>query len=170
MDVPSLETDRLFLRAPADADAALYIDFFTDDDASTFYGGPLAPAKAWGRLAQDVGHWQLRGYGVWIIQPKGTDSGVGTCGFAWPTGWPRRELTWWIAPHARRLGYAKEASQAVIAHAYTVWQWPIVETHMKDENTAARRLVESLGGTRVAREPFPDGHDRDIFHIPPPRS
>ena len=46
--------------------------------------------------------------------------------------------------------------------------WPVVETHMRDENTPARRLATRLGGTVTRRETFPDGVTRDVFALPRP--
>ena len=37
---------------------------------------------------------------------------------------------------------------------------------MRDENRAARRLAERLGGKVVRRETFPDGVPRDVFRLP----
>lgn len=81
-------------------------------------------------------------------------------------GWPRSEVTWWIAPSGRGQGFATEASRAVISFAYDVLGWELVETHMDDENEAVRRPVVRLGGEIIARETFPNGHDRDIFSLP----
>jgi hypothetical protein len=53
---PAIETARLVLRAPAASDFPVYRDFYADADASAFYGGPLAPALAWRKLAFDIGH------------------------------------------------------------------------------------------------------------------
>ena len=86
--------------------------------------------------------------------------------FFWPSGWPRRELTWWLTTNARRQGFAAEASRAVVKFAYGELGWELVETHMLDSNEAARGLVESLGGKVIAREEFPDGQLRNVYAIP----
>lgn len=91
---------------------------------------------------------------------------VGGCGIVWPEDWPRHELTWWIAPAARRQGYALEASRAAIAWAHDSLGWDQVETHMNDGNQPARRLAEKLGGTIIGRETFPDGISRNIYVLP----
>jgi [ribosomal protein S5]-alanine N-acetyltransferase len=91
---------------------------------------------------------------------------LGGCGLWWPEGYPRSELTWWIIPSARRQGYALEASRAAIRFAYDVLEWPLVETHMNDDNVAARELVLKLGGALLVRETFPDGLTRDVFTLP----
>ncbi|MEM5581548.1 GNAT family N-acetyltransferase [Roseibium sp. AS2] len=163
-----LETRRFLLRLPEARDFSVYRAFYGDGEASRFYGGPLRADQAWRVLAGHLGHWQLRGYGVWAIAPKGGADIIGGCGFVWPEGWPRRELTWWLMPAARGTGAAVEVSQAAIRHAYECFGWSKVETHMNDENLAARGLVRKLGGEPIAREHFPDGLERTVYGFPGP--
>jgi RimJ/RimL family protein N-acetyltransferase len=164
--IPTLITDRLLLRAPDASDFPLYRDFYADEQASIFYGGPISGAQAWRRLAQDIGHWALRGHGMWTIVEISSGLAVGGCGIVHPEGWPRHELSWWIMPAARRQGYALEGSRAAVRWALTALAWPAVETHMKDDNLPARSLVTKLGGKLIAREAFPDMIVRDVFAIP----
>ncbi len=154
------------LRAPGNGDERAYRDFYADGEASKFYGGPLAADAAWIKLARDVGHWHLRGYGPWVLEGKETGEVVGGCGLFLHSGWQRPELTWWIASGARRRGYAREASIAVIDFGYETLQWDSVQTYFKDENTAAKLLVQSFGGVCIARATFPDGVDRDVYELP----
>lgn len=164
--IPTLETDRLILRTPQESDFSVYRDFFADAEASSLYGGPMGADRAWRVLATDLGHWMLRGYGRWSVIEKAGGRMVGGCGLWWPEGYPRSELTWWIIPSARRHGYALEASKAAVRFGYRTLGWSLVETHMKDENVAARRLAEKLDGVVLARELFPDGLERDIYALP----
>ena len=163
---PRIETERLVLRAPVADDFPVYERFYADAAASAAYGGPLNTRQAWRTLAADVGHWQLRGYGMWSVIVRESGKMAGGCGFYWPEGWPRCELTWWIAPAARRQGYALEASRAAIRFAYDTLGWKLVETHMSDENEAARGLAVKLGGRVIAREMFPDGRERNVYGLP----
>ena len=165
--IPTLQTDRLRLIPPSLAADALYQRFYTDAEASAFYGGPLSPQAAWMRLAADLGCWQLQGFGVWVVQRRDDDALLGVCGFWQGRGWPR-ELTWWLLPTARGQGYAQEASHAAIRHAYEHFGWEAVETYMKDDNSAARALVLRLGAEQVGRQGFPDGVERDLFRFPRP--
>ncbi len=164
--IPEIETERLLLRAPRSDDFQTYRDFFADAAASAFYGGPLETHQAWRVLATDLGHWQLRGYGRWAIESREDGMMIGGCGLWWPAGWPRSELTWWLCPSGRGKGFATEASRAAISFAYDVLDWELVETHIDDDNDVARRLISRLGGKIIARESFPDGHERDIFALP----
>ena len=93
---------------------------------------------------------------------------VGGGGVGGPEGVRCPGLSWWIVPSARRNGYALEASRAAIAFGYDMLGWDLVETHMNDDNVAARALVQKLGGTKILREKFPDGLERDIFGLPRP--
>jgi ribosomal-protein-alanine N-acetyltransferase len=163
MPIPTIETARLILRAPCADDFPVYRAFYDDAEASALYGGPLPAELAWRKLAVDIGHWALRGFGMWSLVERSNGRTIGSCGIVWPEGWPRHELTWWVVPGARRRGYAEEASRAAIDWARTALGWPWVETHMNDENVAARRLAEKLGGSVMTRETFPDGLTRSVY-------
>ncbi|MEG3124773.1 GNAT family N-acetyltransferase [Sphingomonas sp. GB1N7] len=165
-----IQTARLTLRCPTVDDFPIYREFYSDAEASSFYGGPIDTAAAWRRLAFDIGHWALRGHGMWSVVERASDRMIGGCGLLWPEGYPRSELTWWILPAARRQGFASEASAAVIAFGYEVLGWSTIETHMKDENVAAHLLAARLGSRIIAREVFPDGIARDVHAFPKPGS
>jgi [ribosomal protein S5]-alanine N-acetyltransferase len=167
MKVPTLSTARLHLLPLGKHCEDMYQRFYTDAVASRTYGGPLNPAAARTRLASDIGTWMLQDFGVWAVQESDSARLVGVCGFWQGWEWPK-ELTWWLLPEARGKGYAREASNAVIALAYEEWKWPDVQTYMQDENLEARALVLRLGGFKITRQLFPDGIERDVFRLPRP--
>ncbi len=167
LDIPVLQTDRLNLRAPQAGDADAYARFFSDAGASLFYGGPLRADQAFGVLGRDIGHWALRGFGKCTVTRDGAV--LGGCGIVHPEGWPGHELTWWLLPEARGQGIAWEASRRVLTWARDTLGRDRVETHFRDDNIAARRLTESLGGYRLRRQSFPDGVARDVYAIPTAR-
>lgn len=69
----------------------------------------------------------------------------------WANG--KVEIGYWIAPWARRQGYAAEAVRAVAAYAYSIG-FHRVELLAAVGNTASRRVAESAGFTQegVLRE------------------
>jgi RimJ/RimL family protein N-acetyltransferase len=160
-------TDRLVFERPGPAHAPAYIEFFADEDASRWYGGPLRPDQAWRRLAEDVGHWHLHGFGIWMLRLRESAAVVGGCGLWHPQTWPLPELTWWLLPGARGTGLATEASRAVIDHATRFLGWQSVPTFHDDANLAAARMVERLGGVEGDRIAFPDGVERIVWHFRP---
>lgn len=167
MMIPTIETGRLRLVSPSLDCFDVYERFYTDAEASKMYGGPIGREQVWARLKADLGSWYLLGFGTWVIQLKSNDSFIGTCGFWQGKDWPR-ELTWWVMPEGRGQGFATEASNAALMHAYNEFKWIKVETYMNDENIAARSLVEKLGGFKSKRQKFSDGISRDVYELPKP--
>ena len=166
MTIPEIRTERLILRAPAKDDFGIYREFYSDAEGSKAYGGPLDAEQAWRKLAYDIGHWELRGFGMWSAFHMRTGEMVGGAGLVHPEDWPCPELTWWIIPGSRRQGYAMELSKAVICFGYEQLGWDAVRTYMNDDNLPAKRLVEKLNGVVTRRQVFPDGLERDIYTLP----
>ncbi|MEM7058856.1 MAG: GNAT family N-acetyltransferase [Pseudomonadota bacterium] len=167
--VVTLETDRLNLVQPASQHLHHYLAFYAiPNDQKGGYRAPRPQDEVEGLLARDIAEWARNGFGMFLLFRKGDAAFVGGTGLAHPADWPRHELTWWLMPVARGTGFATEASRAVLTWAYMVLGWPVVETHMRDENLPARRLAERLGGTKITREVFPDGIARDVFTLPQP--
>ena len=111
-DIPVLETPRLVLRGPEAGDYPDFKATFTSYRAR-FMGGPLNPYEAWMLYAAEIGHWQIRGYGMWMIHDKATDETYGMAGGWKPAKWPEPEIAWVIWPEKSGRGFALEAVHAV---------------------------------------------------------
>ena len=70
MDIPLLETRRLWLRPPQLADFEPLCELMADEEVTRFIGGVQSPALVWRSLCGIVGHWQLRGYGLFSVMEK----------------------------------------------------------------------------------------------------
>lgn len=162
MPIPSLQSPRRLLTPPDRDSEALSLRCHSDAGASTSCGGPLTFGAALSRLAHDLGVWHLDGYGVSIIRRADDGMRVGVCGSLQGLGWPR-EPKGWLLPEARGRGFALIGSTAALTHACEVFRWVRVETHMADENIAARALARRLGGEAVRRQVLPDGVERDVL-------
>ncbi|MEM6972104.1 MAG: GNAT family N-acetyltransferase [Pseudomonadota bacterium] len=167
MQFPRLETERLTLRAPEARDLRAYTAFYTDSEAARWKGGALRHDQVWRRLAEDIGHWHLKGFGVWMLVRRDDGQVVGGTGLWHPEGWPRHELTWWLLPHSRGTGLALEASRAIVSFAVNSLGWPSVETHIEASNLPALRLARRLGGEVIGHETFPDGVEREVIRLAP---
>ena len=165
---PTLTTERLTLVPPQPAHLDHYLAFYAiPNDQKGSYRAPRPRNEVEALLAGDIAEWTRNGFGMWLLFHDGVF--VGGTGLAHPADWPRHELTWWLMPGARGTGFATEASQAVLGWAYDTLGWSTVETHMRDENTPARKLAERLGGTKITRDMFPDGIARDVYALPHPK-
>jgi RimJ/RimL family protein N-acetyltransferase len=143
--IPSLETDRLILRAPSMADCRPFMAFL-GSDRSRFVGGPVAERVALRAFGHAVGLWVLRGYSMHIMTLKGSDQPIGWVGPWYPLVWTEPELSWslWDAAHEGK-GYITEAMRALLP---TVWDLIGTDTAVSvidTGNVASRRVAEALG-------------------------
>ena len=116
----TLQTERLTLRMFRDGDLDDYAALVADPEVMRYIGNGATGdrATAWRHMAMLLGHWQLRGYGVWAVTETGRDRVIGRLGFFNPEGWPGFELGWMLARAARGKGYATEAARAALAYAF----------------------------------------------------
>jgi RimJ/RimL family protein N-acetyltransferase len=141
-----IETKRLLLRELREDDAPAYAQMCADPEVMRYVGGELLSADdAWRQLAMLVGHWTLRGFGMWAVEDRAGDF-VGRVGLHFPLGWPERELGWALARKHWGQGYALEAAAAVRDHAFRDRQRPRLASFIHPENARSIRLAERLGG------------------------
>ncbi|MEM7720826.1 MAG: GNAT family N-acetyltransferase [Pseudomonadota bacterium] len=158
MTNPILTTDRLLLRKPDDRDTAAAIAFLGSERAASV-GGPIGPGEAWRAHAKMVGHWTLRGFGLFTITDRKTEDPVGLCGPYFPGDWPEGELGWhiWRADYEGK-GIAHEAALAVRRWVYDTLDWPTCVSYIAPGNARSIALAERLGARRddTAEKPDPD--------------
>lgn len=154
-DTPVLETERLILRRPQSSDAKAFMDFFATDRAQ-YVGGPLEPRQAWYFFGTEIGHWEMRGYGMYTVTTKASDYALGIVGHWYPWGWPETEVGWVLFDPAQEgKGYASEAARACVDYAWQVLDWSTVVSYIAPENAASIRLAERLGAVLDPRAAVP---------------
>lgn len=164
-----LETSRLILRQPQPDDWDAAKDFFMSE-RSVGIGGPYSHGQAWRAFAAEVGHWQIRGYGMWVVTQKGADAAIGMIGPWCPADWPEKEIGWMIwAPGLEGTGIATEAARAAINHAWTVLKWDTIVSYIAPENARSIALAEKLGAVLDpdAPQPLPNKHSLVYRHPKP---
>lgn len=144
-DIPVLETERLRLRAFRLSDFEDYAAMCWDPEVARYLLTRLTREQAWRHLAFLVGHWVLRGYGMWAVEEKETGAFVGRIGFADPEGWPGCELGWALVRRFWGGGYATEGARAALAYGFTVLRKDRVISLIHPENQASIRVAERLG-------------------------
>ena len=173
-DIPRLETERLRLRAFAARDFEPYAAMMADAEVTRYLGDgrPLARADAWRQLAYLMGHWALRGFGLWAVEERATGALVGRIGLLEPEGWPGFELAYTLARPAWGRGYAREGAAAALAYARETLGREEVISIIRPENLASIRVAIALGATRDRTVEF-FGSPADIYRYPrgvhPPR-
>ena len=142
--IPTIETERLLLRAPSLADFEPEAEFFASDRAS-HVGGKMPREQVWRWLASVVGHWAFRGFGFFGVEEKSTSRYLGHVGPWFPEGWPEREIGWTLMNGAEGKGYAFEAAKAARAWAYKTLGWDTAISMILHGNSRSVALAERLG-------------------------
>jgi RimJ/RimL family protein N-acetyltransferase len=169
--IPTLETERLRLRAFRQSDIDDYAALNADPEVLRYLGsGPAWDrSRSWRHMAFLVGHWKLGGAGMWAMEHRETGDFVGVAGFAEPEGWPGFELAGILAQRFWGQGYATEAGRAALAYAFTVLKKDRVISLIYPENRASIRVAERLGETlegriqHLEREMLVYGLDREVY-------
>jgi RimJ/RimL family protein N-acetyltransferase len=144
----TLHTPRLTLRMLRDEDLDAYAELYGDPEAARFIGGEgraLSRAEAWRNLAMVVGHWTLRGYGMWAAVETRTQAVVGRIGFFNPEGWPGFELGWALRRRYWGRGFATEGARAALDYAFRELGRDHVISVVDPENRRSIRVAERLG-------------------------
>ncbi|MBI1913994.1 MAG: GNAT family N-acetyltransferase [Planctomycetes bacterium] len=143
----TLETERLVLRLLRESDLDAYAEMCGDPEVMRFLGNgqPMSRADAWRNLAMMLGHWQLRGYGLWAVEEKASGVLVGRVGFWEPEGWPAFEVGWTLRRAWWGRGFATEAARAALDHAFRRMGRMHVISLIRAGNLASVRVAERLG-------------------------
>ncbi|HEY0013213.1 MAG TPA: GNAT family N-acetyltransferase [Allosphingosinicella sp.] len=152
---PTLETPRLILRPPEQADFEAWAEFMAEADTMTFIGGVTSRAEAWQALAMVAGHWALRGFGLFGVIEKASGRWIGRVGPIFPEGWPGTEIGWGLARAHLGKGYATEAAAATMDWAFDTLGWTGVIHCIDPANTASIAVAERLGSAHRGKGLLP---------------
>ena len=165
-EIPTIETTRLSLRGPEPQDYPDFKATFTSYRAR-FMGGPLNAYESWMLYAAEIGHWDIRGFGMWMVHDRVTDETYGMVGGWQPAKWPEREIAWVIWPDKAGRGYALEAAHAARSYFYRQQNWETAVSYIDPKNLDSIRLAERLGAQRDDSAASIDGNDVVYRHPSP---
>lgn len=156
VNIPTIETARLRMRAFREDDFEQYAVIMADPEVTRYLGdgNALSRAEAWRQMAMILGHWQLRGYGLWAVEEKETGVLLGRIGCFYPEGFPRFEVGYTLGRHAWGKGYASEGAAAALHYARTVLKRTGVTSVIKEGNVRSAAVASRLGATHVDTVPF----------------
>jgi RimJ/RimL family protein N-acetyltransferase len=162
MDDPSdIDTERLTLRRPTLADFDDAVAMYADADVTRHLGGrTFTREECWMRLLRGVGHWQLFGFGFWVVRVRQSEQYVGEVGFGefrrdiQPNYEGTPEIGWVLARSAHRQGYATES--ALAAHRWLEARHGACRTVciIEPENAGSLRVAAKCGYTEFARTTY----------------
>ena len=146
---PTVETERLILRGWRADDFEDHARICADPETMRFIGDghTYDRREAWRVLAQLLGHWGLRGYGLWAAEEKAGGRMIGRIGLYCPEGWPGLEVGWLLDRSLWGRGLATEGARAALGWAFDELAADRVISLINVGNDASVRVAEKLGET-----------------------
>jgi ribosomal-protein-alanine N-acetyltransferase len=142
-----LLTSRLRLIPFAQADQELLHRTFTDPFVREFLWDDKVIPEAQTRaiLEENDIHFQNNYWGLWKITQKVDEAYLGFVGLWYFFEEAQPQLLYGLLPTATGQGYATEASQAIIYHAFQELGFSYLIASCDAPHTASRRVAERLG-------------------------
>jgi len=173
VDVPVLETERLRLRGhrPSDLDACCAM--WADPAVVVHTTGKLQTREeVWARILRYVGHWTLRGYGLWAIEEKMSENFIGEAGFADfkreidPPIQDTPEIGWILCSGFHGRGYGTEAVRAMVAWGDQHFGQARTVCLIHPDNAASIRLAQKCGYREYGRSTYREKEILMLERIP----
>lgn len=164
---PRLETERLILRAWRAEDVEPFIAMMAEPEVAAFLTTtqqPLDRQAAWSALALILGHWALRGHGLFAVEEKQTGAFIGRFGAWAPEGRAEPELGWGLARAAWGKGYAVEAARAAGDWIFAALAPPRLSSFIHAANARSQALAARLG-FRAEAETYHAGAPHQIWRV-----
>jgi len=168
-DFPVVETERLRLHIGTIDDLDELDDYFSSE-ASRYVGGPRSRLENWDALCSGVGHWHLRGFGLWIINSKDDGTQLGIVGLTQPAGWPEPEMIWVIYDQFSGQGIATEAIHAARKASAESFGIKTPISILRPEHKPLIKMVERMGATKVDGVELPEIGPVDAWRFPEPET
>jgi len=154
--IPTLQTERLILRAFKQEDTEGYHQCCADPEVMQYLGNgtTFTLEETWRRIAFFLGHWQLRGYGMWAVESKASGMFLGRIGFHQPLNWPGLEIGWLIRKEDWGKGYATEGAKMLLDDGRKSLQLKEIISLIQPLNIPSIKVAEKIGGQLVGEINF----------------
>lgn len=157
----AITTPRLQVRLPQEADRERFVEFFCNEDFMVFYGA-LTEEEARDRFDHMVTVCQTIPFGKQPVIELSSALIVGYTGVDYIEVEGKTWLEWGyrLVPECRGLGYATEASQALLGKAHQTYAGELLAI-ITPENLASQSVCHKLGFTFWKQAPV----DGDICNL-----
>jgi RimJ/RimL family protein N-acetyltransferase len=154
--IPQILTDRLLLRAFTADDLDAYAPIVADPRVTRFLGEgrALSRAEAWRQMAMILGHWTMRGFGLWAVEERATGQLLGRIGCQEPEGFPAFEIGYVLAATAWGRGFAREGAAAALQFARSALAKTEITSIIRPDNAGSIRVATSLGAVAAETVEF----------------
>lgn len=149
-----IETPRLTLRLPEERDLDDLAAIYADPETMRYLGGTRDRNETSHGIAMIIGHWAIRGYGLYAVEERPSGRLVGRIGLLNMEGWPALEIGWAIGREFWGKGYATEAAGAVMQQWLPRLRPDRLISIIHVDNERSARLARRLGAAPGERITF----------------
>jgi RimJ/RimL family protein N-acetyltransferase len=147
--IPTLETERLVLRAFRPADWDRFAMMESNPEVRRYRGANLLSRDdAWASMQSILGQWGLRGYGLFAVAERCSNRFMGFAGVLHPADWPEPELAYSLDAPFWGQGFAVEAAAAARDWAFAQQGFERLASFILPDNTRSIRVAQTLGAVR----------------------
>jgi RimJ/RimL family protein N-acetyltransferase len=165
--IPTVETERLILRAWRESDVAPLAEIRADPEVGRWLGFP-DPALSRESIGRWVEHWSQHGFGLWAVEHKGSGRFIGRVGLMYHEDWTASahdaEIGWTLASDAWGRGYATEAARAVLDWARARGAPRRIISITRPDNVRSQRVMQKLALALIGETTW-HGYDQVWYAI-----
>lgn len=147
MKIPTIETDRLLLRALSPDDAEALHLIYGQEEVRRYFPrpGPVPMEKVEDEIARDLEHWEEHGYGWWAVEPLDRRVLAGWAGLKYLPETSETEVAGLLAREYWGQGLAVEAAREGLRFGFESHRLDIIIGLAHPDNLRSRRVLEKLG-------------------------
>lgn len=148
--IPTIETERLILRAMSTRDSADMFDYSSRGELTKYLLWSPHNTVNYTReyLSYIEKRYKVGDFYDWAVVEKESGRMIGTCGFTSIDLSNRRgEIGYVLNPDFHRRGYAPEAARAVVEFGFAKLDLNRIEARFMEGNEPSRRVAEKIGMT-----------------------
>jgi RimJ/RimL family protein N-acetyltransferase len=149
--IPIIRTERLILRAFRPEDLDPFAAMVSDPEViglATYQGKVMTRAQAWNWLCLMLGHWHMRGFGIWAVEEAESGELIGRIGLQFLDWFDDVELVWMLRQSSWGKGFASEGAKAAIQYGFDEKDLPRIAAVINIDNQSSIRLAERVGMIR----------------------
>lgn len=158
IDVPLLSGPRVCLRGWRESDLAPCAAMNADAEVMRHFPATLTRSESDAIVQRINAHFEQYGFSLWVLEIPGVLPFAGFVGLlrvAFNTHFtPAVEIGWRLVRPAWGHGYATEAAQSVLRHAFTELKLKQIVSFTVPANLPSQAVMQRLGMTTQARDNF----------------
>jgi RimJ/RimL family protein N-acetyltransferase len=169
----AIETSRLTLRWLDVTDADFIYQLVNDPQWLRFIGDKQVTDLGGARRYIEDGPramYRQFGFGLNRVALKDSDTPIGICGLLQRNSLLQPDLGFAFLPEYRNQGYAQEAADAILQHAYLILRQTQVAAIVNPDNLSSIKLLDKLGfrlDKQIQIEANHDSVDLYVIHAEP---